>query len=119
MPEYSFQCEQCDILVDIFMSLQGYDSNQKCPHCQAKLIRDYQADNVVGQVTKHTLQALAEKNSAKFSEEQKRDLHKKHYAYRNCPKRDLPDGMSRITPESLSNEKPNPNRRRKPKPKSK
>ncbi len=100
------------------MTLQGYKPNPKCPTCKTKLKRDYQSDNVTGHLIKRTLQGLAEKNSEKFSEEQKADLHKKHYAYRDGPKGPLPKGWDRINQDNLQND-PNKPRRKKPKPKSK
>lgn len=106
MPLYSFICNKCETPVEIFMSLQDYNSNQKCPTCKRKLVRDYQSDNVSGNVANRTLGALAEKNASKLSEDEKIHLHHKHNEYRYGPKKELPEGMSYIDREKPFHDQP-------------
>lgn len=53
-----------------------------------------------------TVGSLAEKNASKLSEDAKVALHKKHNEYRYGPKKDLPEGMSRVDRENPFHDQP-------------
>lgn len=114
MPVYSYLCHRCDENFEIVQNISNYDSNQKCPTCKKadKVFRDYQSDNVSGNVAKRTLGALAEKNASKMSEDEKQHLFAKHNEYRMQPKGELPAGMERINKDKPFHDQP---RNKKPK----
>lgn len=98
MPTYTFLCERCDVDFEVYMTLSSYNPSQNCPTCNKsdKTCRNYQSDNVSGNVSNRTVGIVADKNTSKMSEDEKEHLWRKHNAYRLGPKPDLPPGMERI-----------------------
>lgn len=108
MPEYTYQCKNCDAIFSVFCSIKDYKETLdiRCEHClkQSLATRNYVEDmrtintSVIkgnGELT--TLGDLANRNRDKLTEDQKLELHNKHNEYKdNQPSADLPKGMSRI-----------------------
>lgn len=105
MPTYTFTCEKCYNIFEIFCSYKEYTDNQKCPKCRSKKTnRLYAMDlnHVTASVKKadselKTIGDLARRNTERMSEDQRQELYAKHNDYKeNKPDSPLPKGMSRI-----------------------
>lgn len=88
MPSYTFRCddEECDAEVELLSTIANYKPLTKCPNCKKETLkRDYETDLPTGTVVKGnseiTVGQLADRNSAKFSEDYKLHLYKKHNSY--------------------------------------
>ena len=114
MPEYSFICLDCESHFEKFMSMADYNPSQECPTCHKSdnVYRDYESDNVSGNIANRTLGALADKNTSKMSEDERHSLWKKHNEYRFKPMENLPKGMEPIDREKPFHDQP---RNKKPK----
>ena len=105
MPTYSYFCEKCSNIFELFFSIGAYtDTKQKCPECHKLCSRSYTTDlaTVSASVKKSdselkTIGDLANRNRDKMTEDQKRALHDKHNDYKEKGSdKPLPSGMSRI-----------------------
>lgn len=74
MPKYSYNCEQCEEKFEISKEMGKAGEAEFCPQCLSKMARDYQSDNIRFVEPQKTLGSYAEKNSKRFSEEQKTDI---------------------------------------------
>lgn len=79
MPVYSFICEKCNSKFEVKNSIEHAGVKPKCPDCRSKkhVYRDYQSDNVSVAEGPKTLGSLADRNSSKFSDDQKQFLKDK------------------------------------------
>lgn len=89
MPEYSYSCDPqlggCGYFFTVFQKLSKYRQLKKCPECKKhKLVRDYAEDSVYTATSSDgaTIGHLADKNSARMSNDEKAALTKKHNKYR-------------------------------------
>ena len=105
MPTYTFNCDNCSQIFEIFLSINKYDSQQHCPSCNSKKVhRDYITDcsSISTSIKKSdselkTLGDLANRNRDRMSNDQKVILHKKHNKYKDeKSKKHLPKGMTRM-----------------------
>lgn len=104
MPTYSYYCENCDILHEIFFTIAAYKDTIKCDKCKNKCSRSYIDDILTlnSSVKKtdselKTLGDLANRNRDRMSDDQKNHLNKKHNDYKDTKiEKELPKGMSRI-----------------------
>ncbi len=95
------------------MSMADYKPTQVCPTCASdNVYRDYESDNVTGQVALRTVGAVADKNSSKMSADEKEALWRKHNEYRLKPMENLPPGMEPIDRKNPFHDQP---RTKKPK----
>jgi len=132
MPLYSFVCDSedggCGHEFDINCYMCDYDAttkNIKCPQCgkTSFIHRKYEEDNVNGVMGTRTLGSLAEKNSAKLSDEAKARLNYEHKSYLfDDLDKPLPDGMKRLRqkpvdgkylPPTIKRERRNVNKKKK------
>jgi len=102
MPTYSFYCPHCNHSYELYMLMCDYTDNQQCPECGQKTQRDYQTDlstttsSVIKSDNEIKLGHLAERNSSRMSDDEKRALAYKHNEYLfKTPERDLPSGIKR------------------------
>lgn len=105
MPTYTFTCDECYNIFEIFCSYAEYTDKQKCTKCHSKKTsRLYAMDlnNLAASVKKSdselkTLGDLAKRNADRMSDDQKHELYVKHNNYKEEPSdKPLPEGMSRI-----------------------
>lgn len=104
MPEYSYKCENCDIVFSIVCSMREYDENHLCSKCGNNCNRDYAEDlstlNTsvrLGDNDLKTLGHLAQRNTDRMSEDQRNELYRKHNSYKEeVSEKPLPKGMNRI-----------------------
>lgn len=114
MPTYSYVCNSCKKLFEIFYSFEEYDAKPqpKCVHCgHNKTCRSY-ADDMIGScgfVKKNdselkTVGDLANRNRDRMSKDQQIELFNKHNKYKEQGSfNDLPKGMSRIKKSKTKN----------------
>jgi len=104
MPEYTYYCAECDDKFTTVRSISSYREKEVCEVCHSLCDRSYEDDLLTlnASVKKSdselkTIGDLARRNSDRFSDDQKAELHKKHNAYKEeTPTKALPSGMSRI-----------------------
>lgn len=107
MPTYSFECQECQKVFEVFMTFGEYDKKPKvvCDKCgSVNVSRNYVEDalNVNMSVKKSdselkTLGDLAKRNNDRLSDDEKVNIHHKHNEYKDpVYKSELPKGMSRI-----------------------
>ena len=105
MPDYTFQCEKCAEYSILFFTMADYDNKPKEIHChrcnQGILYRNIAADNIGGYVTSSlsdckTIGQYAEKQTAKYSAEQARDIIENFKTKKTGGMQKLPKGMSRM-----------------------
>lgn len=107
MPTYSFVCNKCQNIFELFYTFSAYDKAEfhQCDKCGSKdTERNYTEDalSINTSVIKadselKTLGDLANRNRDKFSDDQKLDLHNKHNSYKEeAPAQELPSGMTRM-----------------------
>lgn len=104
MPTYSYYCEKCDIVHEIFSTISEYKEIINCNKCNKKCNRSYIEDisTLNASVKKSdselkTLGDLANRNRDRMSDDHKNYLHKKHNDYKDTQiEKELPKGMSRI-----------------------
>lgn len=106
MPTYSYSCNRCKKNFELFLYLNQYEQQPKCPHCKSKktyreITRD--AATINSSVIKNdselkTLGDLANRNRDRMSFDQKLNLDQKHNEYKEIQSnKELPRGMNRIT----------------------
>lgn len=106
MPTYSYFCEKCSSVFELFFSLGNYSGKEeRCPECQTLCSRSYSTDiATLGASVKKsdselkTIGDLANRNRDRMTEDQKQALNTKHNAYKEeVSEKPLPSGMSRIS----------------------
>lgn len=103
MPTYSYYCEKCRKVFEIFSSIRNYQEIVECCKCHKSCSRHYDDMlTISGSVKKSdselkTIGDLANRNRDRMSEDQRVSLTEKHNAYKdNDAIKELPKGMSRI-----------------------
>lgn len=105
MPTYTFNCENCSQVFELYLTISEYSVKQKCPSCNSsKIIRDYLSDcsTISTSVKKSdselkTLGDLANRNRDRMTEDQKQNLNRKHNEYKDTgSQKELPKGMTRL-----------------------
>lgn len=105
MPTYSYFCEKCSEVFELFFSIGAYkDVSQKCPRCRKSCSRSYTTDlmSLATSVKKSdgelkTIGDLANRNRDRMTEDQKQALNQKHNDYKEVTSdKPLPSGMSRM-----------------------
>lgn len=105
MPIYTYSCNKCNKVFELFYNLNNYQKYPECLYCKSKQTsREYVLDAISISVSVKksdselkTVGDLANRNRDKLSEDQKLDLHKKHNDYKNeSTMKELPKGMSRV-----------------------
>jgi len=107
MPEYSFNCSECDLAFSKIWSISEYDCKTKrvkCPECKSKKVfRDFSEDRITPNYVKgiHEVTTLGEyadkqtKRLGKAKVEQMR-LDQKTKKDPKTGLKELPTGMSRV-----------------------
>lgn len=104
MPEYTYECDDCESVFSVICSISQYKEHPKCNCGSKKTSRRYTEDclTINSNVKKSdselkTVGDLANRNRDKMSEDEKNYLHHKHNAYKEeIPTKTLPQGMSRL-----------------------
>lgn len=107
MPTYSFVCDKCQNIFEIFLSFKEYDENKQvsCELCgSADVHRDYIEDvSTIGASVKKsdselkTIGDLANRNRDRMTDDHKAALYEKHNSYKDeADKKPMPTGMSRM-----------------------
>lgn len=105
MPTYSYICNSCNSLFELFFTIKNYKPTPKCARCDSPdTCRNYSIDflTISNSVKKadselRTIGDLAKRNSDRMSDDEKTSLYMKHNEYReNNTDKPLPKGMSRI-----------------------
>lgn len=105
MPVYSYMCEKCGNLFELFFSFSQYNPQPKCTACTSKsTLRRYMED--VGTINTSvkksdselkTIGDLANRNRDRMSDDEKRAIYEKHNAYKEKEsEKELPTGMTRM-----------------------
>lgn len=76
MPTYCFRCEQCNCVFEISLLMCESHLIEPCPKCNKSnnVCRDYQEEGASLIPPQKTLGSRADKNSKRFSEDQKNHL---------------------------------------------
>jgi len=90
MPEYTFECPDCNAIFVYFMRMAEYDAAQTCDQCGGDLKRNYQADLPRGNVKLNptdihcpmTIGELAQMNTETISADERRAIYEKNNAYK-------------------------------------
>jgi len=106
MPDYTFECEKCSEQIVLFFTMSEYENKSKkikCPLCKGKVIRNFLEDSVKGFVSSSisdckTIGQYAEKQTAKYSQQQVEDIVENFKTKKTGGMQELPTGMSRIKP---------------------
>lgn len=104
MPNYSYGCDNCNIIFELFFHIKDYNDSPKCLECGKKSHRLYSLDVLTqsASVKKSdselkTIGDLAKRNADRLSEDEKTYLHHKHNSYKETKsQKELPRGMSRM-----------------------
>lgn len=105
MPTYTYYCIDCNKTFELFAYIKDYQETAICSYCNKKNTSRSIIDDVMTQNTSvkksdselKTLGDLANRNRDRLSDDQKRDLNKKHNSYKEqSTKKQLPSGMSRL-----------------------
>jgi putative FmdB family regulatory protein len=105
MPTYSYICNNCSSVFELFSSISSYEETPQCEKCGlSHTRRNYEIDmsTLFSSVKKgdselKTLGDLAKRNTERMSTDEKSYLKHKHNSYKdNKPDAPLPRGMSRI-----------------------
>jgi putative FmdB family regulatory protein len=103
MPEYSYNCINCDNDFSLVSSIKDYQEHPKCSCGSKNTERRYTEDclTINSSVKKSdselkTIGDLANRNRDKMSEDQKMSLHNKHNSYKETGYSELPSGVSRM-----------------------
>lgn len=103
MPTYSYFCEKCNNIFELFFSIRNYQEISQCPNCTHECSRHYgDMLTINGSVKKSdselkTIGDLANRNRDRMSDDHRIALDQKHNAYKdNDAIKELPKGMSRI-----------------------
>lgn len=105
MPTYSYVCEKCNKLFELFFYIKDYNEHPQCIKCNSiKTCRRY-IDDIATQSTSirksdselKTLGDLANRNRDRMSSDEKAVLNHKHNEYKDAKEElPLPKGMKRL-----------------------
>ena len=105
MPTYTYHCDRCSCVFELFFHISDYVDSPKCLSCRSKQThRSYVHDlmSVSASVKKSdselkTIGDLANRNRDKLSDDEKIHLYDKHNKYKDQElEKQLHKGMSRI-----------------------
>jgi putative FmdB family regulatory protein len=105
MPNYSYQCNKCTKIFELFFYIKDYTENPKCIYCNSKQTDRCYIMDVATQSTSvrksdselKTIGDLANRNRDKMSEDHKNELYHKHNEYKEAGQETpLPQGMKRL-----------------------
>ena len=106
MPEYTYECEACEVYFSKVFTREEYDtkgSKVRCPECNKakKVCRSYVDDNIQTNVAFtvsecKTLGHYAEKQTAKYGKYEVEDMRANFKTKQVEPAKELPEGMSRM-----------------------
>lgn len=105
MPSYTYECENCSSIFELFSTISDYQSKPPCIHCKSKKTQRRYIDDVATINTSikksdtelRTIGDLANRNRDKMSDDQKEALYRKHNGYKETESdKELPKGMSRM-----------------------
>jgi putative FmdB family regulatory protein len=105
MPTYSYNCENCDSIFELFFYIKDYQPNPRCSSCNSlKTSRNYSDDllTINASIKKSdselkTVGDLANRNRDKLSDDHKAELFEKHNKYKETESdKQLPKGMTRL-----------------------
>lgn len=105
MPIYSYLCNDCNQIFELFFSYSNYKEKPSCELCKSKNTErqiTLDASTISGSVKKSdselkTIGDLANRNRDKLSNDEKVHLYNKHNSYKQeTPATKLPQGMKRI-----------------------
>jgi putative FmdB family regulatory protein len=105
MPTYSYLCNNCEKIFELFFSYTNYQEKPKCEYCKSKNTERQialDASTINSSVKKcdselGTIGDLANRNRDKLSNDEKVHLYNKHNAYKQeAPTTKLPKGAKRI-----------------------
>lgn len=103
MPTYSYYCEKCDETFEKFFYFNNYKERVRCDTCKKTCKRNY--EDILTQSASikksdselKTIGDLANRNRDRLSNDEMRDLDKKHNEYKDQElAKELPKGMSRM-----------------------
>tara|TARA_B100000029_G_scaffold274890_1_gene269692 strand:+ start:916 stop:1299 length:384 start_codon:yes stop_codon:yes gene_type:complete len=124
MPEYTYECEACEVYFSKVFNREEYDkkgSKVRCPECNKakKVCRSYVDDNIQTNVAFtlsecKTLGHYAEKQTAKYGKYEVEDMRAGFKTKKSEPMKELPEGMSRMEkPKDSTSWTREPKKRRK------
>lgn len=105
MPTYSYQCNKCKSIFELFFYIKDYIEKPACSLCKSKDTNRHYVSDVLTQSASvkksdselKTVGDLANRNRDKMTEDQKQHLYNKHNSYKDTKEEiPLPKGMSRI-----------------------
>ena len=106
MPEYTYECEACEVFFSEVFTREEYDtkgSKVRCPECNKakKVCRSYVDHNIQTNVAFtvsecKTLGHYAEKQTAKYGKYEVEDMRANFKTKQVEPAKELPEGMSRM-----------------------
>lgn len=105
MPTYTYYCDHCETICEIFYHIKDYIEHPKCAKCKNKISRSYEHDipTQAASIKKSdselkTIGDLAKRNSDKLSDDEKIHLYNKHnkYKFDDGETKELPKGMTRL-----------------------
>lgn len=105
MPIYSYKCDKCNHIFELFFNISSYVEHPRCVKCNAtNANREYvlDASTQVSFVKKSdselkTIGDLAMRNTERMSDDEKSSLYMKHNSYKDEQDlKPLPSGMSRV-----------------------
>lgn len=105
MPNYSYKCNKCSKIFELFFYIKDYIEKPSCVYCDSlDTNRCYVLDVITqsASVKKSdselkTIGDLANRNRDRMTEDQRSDLYHKHNSYKeNKEDSPLPKGMKRL-----------------------
>jgi putative FmdB family regulatory protein len=106
MPTYTYICDSCESIFELFFYIKDYNEKPGCINCKSKKThRHYMADITTQSASikksdseLKTLGDLAKRNTDRLSNDEKEHLHRKHNEYKDTQleKELLPKGMTRM-----------------------
>jgi putative FmdB family regulatory protein len=105
MPEYTYECDKCQSVFSVICSISNYNEHPKCDACSSKkthrrYLEDCSTINSsvrLGDNELKTLGDLAQRNTERMSDDEKRHIYEKNNAYKQTQSTNaLPTGMSRL-----------------------
>lgn len=104
MPTYTYFCDNCNEMFELFSYIKDYQLNPNCSKCLAKETHRLYAVDAATQSTSvkksdselKTIGDLAMRNTDRMTDDQKADLYQKHNSYKEekIETKPLPKGMS-------------------------
>jgi hypothetical protein len=101
MPEYTFNCEDCNQKTIKFFTISEYNTNVRCDFCKShKTTRDYSSDNFYSSYIPSlseckTIGQYAEKQSKIYGKEKCEKMRESFKTQKTGGIKNLPDGMTR------------------------